>query len=291
MIIRDLWEFGGWIAADLLEIPCAVIGLSGGIIMPFEAIKALVAESLNRIRRSYGLSTDPDLDLLYRFLRLDLIPPSYRPPEITPTAATHTIRPVSFDQTVSSQPPSWLRELPHQKTILVTLGTVSNQHLEIFQSIAAGFREEAINVIITVGTSLEPSLLGQQPGHIRIEQYVPYSLLIDYLDAVVMHGGFTSVMTSLSKGLPIVFVPLSADQPRNAARFTHLGAGLTVQRSELTARSIRGAVIEVLHNPSYRNAALGIAQELQELPGPEYAAELLTRLAREKKPIVAGKLG
>jgi MGT family glycosyltransferase len=225
--------------------------------------------------------------MLYRYLRLDLIPPSYRPAGITPPAVTHTIRPVSFDQTVTGEALDWLEDLPHRKTILVTLGTVNNQHPEIFATILEGLREEEINVIVTVGGSLEPSALGSQPDHIRIEQYIPYSLLLDRLDAVVLHGGFTTTLTVLSKGLPAVFVPMSLDHPVNAERFTQLGAGLTVQRSELTPQSIRNAVRKVLHDPSYRDGARRIEQELWAQPGPEHAAELLTRLAREKMPIVS----
>jgi UDP:flavonoid glycosyltransferase YjiC (YdhE family) len=291
VIVRDMWEFGGCIAAEMLGIPHAVIGLSGGVIVPSEDIKVHIADPLNEIRQRYNLPPDPDLDMLYRYLRLDLIPPSYRPPHIKPLVTTHTIRPVSFDQTVTGEIPEWLDDLPYRRMILVTLGTVNNQHPEIFQTMLAGLREEAINVIMTIGSSLEPSMFGSQPDHIRITSYIPYSLVLDRLDAVVMHGGFTTVLAVLSQGLPVVFVPIATDHTLNAQRFTQLGAGLIVTRHELTPQSIRDAVRTVLHDPSYRQAARRIAQELRGQPGPEHAAHLLTRLAREKQPILTDDQG
>ena len=45
------------------------------------------------------------------------------------------------------------------------------------------------------------------------------------------------------------------------------------------------AVREVLANPSYRENAERMRDEMELLTGPEYAVELLERLAVEKQPL------
>jgi UDP:flavonoid glycosyltransferase YjiC (YdhE family) len=52
--------------------------------------------------------------------------------------------------------------------------------------------------------------------------------------------------------------------------------------------AIRSAVRTVLHDPRYRENADRLRQEIAMLPGPEDAAILLERLAREQQPIANG---
>jgi hypothetical protein len=53
---------------------------------------------------------------------------------------------------------------------------------------------------------------------------------------------------------------------------------------ELAGR--RAAVREVLSNPRYRENAARLQQEIQLLPGPEFAVQLLEKLARDGCPIM-----
>jgi UDP:flavonoid glycosyltransferase YjiC (YdhE family) len=87
--------------------------------------------------------------------------------------------------------------------------------------------------------------------------------------------------------LPLVSVPLGADQPLNAAACAALGVGVTVGPEERTPEAIRAAVRKVLAHPTYRQNAERVRDELAALPGPEYAVALLARLARDKQPILA----
>jgi UDP:flavonoid glycosyltransferase YjiC (YdhE family) len=87
----------------------------------------------------------------------------------------------------------------------------------------------------------------------------------------------------------MVIIPLGADQPTNAARCAELGASRTLDQAQLTSEHIRDVVLDVLHTPSYRQAAERLRDEFDALPGPEFAIELLERLARDKTPIIASR--
>src|SRR5205823_2473797 len=83
---------------------------------------------------------------------------------------------------------------------------------------------------------------GPQPAHVRVERYVPQSLLFPACDLVVTHGGYNTIMAALTHGLPLVLVPISADQPFQAQRCAEIGVGRVVPSRELTAEALRVAV-------------------------------------------------
>ncbi len=87
----------------------------------------------------------------------------------------------------------------------------------------------------------------------------------------------------------MVILPLGADQPENAARCAELGASRTLAEDHLAPEQIRDVVLDVLHNPTYRQSAERLRDDFERLPGPEFTVELLERLARDKVPIIASR--
>jgi UDP:flavonoid glycosyltransferase YjiC (YdhE family) len=93
-------------------------------------------------------------------------------------------------------------------------------------------------------------------------------------------------MAGLEQGLPMVAVPLAGDQPSNAQRCCELGVARVIGPDQRTPEAFRRAVREVLRNPAYRENAARLRQEIQLLPGPENAVQLLERLVRGGRPIM-----
>jgi UDP:flavonoid glycosyltransferase YjiC (YdhE family) len=120
--------------------------------------------------------------------------------------------------------------------------------------------------------------------------HVPKSLVLDACDLLVSHWGSGSMLAALDRGLPMVNVPVAADQPWNAARCAEAGVGLTVGPNERTPEAIRAAVRTVLADPTFRQNAQRIRAEIQAMPGPETAVRFLERLAVEKRPFVPGSI-
>jgi UDP:flavonoid glycosyltransferase YjiC (YdhE family) len=78
---------------------------------------------------------------------------------------------------------------------------------------------------------------------------------------VITHGGHGTVMKALIAGVPLVVVPLGRDQPDNAGRVVHAGAGIRL-RKNATASALRAAVSRVTKDPRYRAAARRMAARL-----------------------------
>ena len=183
--------------------------------------------------------------------------------------------------------PAWVSDLPDQPVVYATMGTAFNQVECILEVVLEGLRNESITLIVTTGRDRDPASFGSQPPNVHLERYVPQSLLFPYCDLVLTHGGSGTVLTALGHGLPMIIVPVSADQPDNARRCEQLGVARVIPPENRTPAAFRDAVREVLGDPRYRRNAGQLREEMVRLPGPEQVVGWLERLAVEKQPLVA----
>jgi len=288
VLVRDPMEFAGCVAAEVLGIPHAACGALFSFWQgawhgaPGEVGKP----KLDDLRRAHGLPPDPDLVMLYRYLYLALLPPAFLDPGLTPPPTVHFLRPVSFNQSGAEALPPWVARLPECPTVHASLGTVFHRTPGVFTAILEGLRDEEINLILAVGRDQDPGAFGSQPPNVHIERYIPHTLLLPHCDAVITHAGFASVMACFEEGLPMVAIPLAGgDQAGNARRCAALGVARVVAPDGRTPEAIREAVLDVLDDPHYRENAEHLRREIQALPKPEHAVELLERLALERVPL------
>jgi UDP:flavonoid glycosyltransferase YjiC (YdhE family) len=95
------------------------------------------------------------------------------------------------------------------------------------------------------------------------------------------------VVGALLHGLPMVVIPIGADQPRNARRCEDLHVARVVNAPNAKSDLVREAVSDVLADPAYRLNAERIRDEIAVMPGPDHAVRLLERLAAERRPLVS----
>jgi UDP:flavonoid glycosyltransferase YjiC (YdhE family) len=285
VIVRESFEYGGCVAAERAGIPHAVVEV--GAHQPSYFLGLGLAESLDAVRADFGLPPDPEAAMLARFLHLSSVPLGFQDPAepLPPTA--HTLRHVPFDVSGEEMLPDWIVNLEDKPTVYVTLGSVLGQHTALLSTLIAGLRDEPLNVIVPIGRSQDPAVFGPQPSNVYIERYIPNSLLLRYCDVVVSHAGWSTTLGALSVGVPLVCIPLTADQPANARRCADLGAGLVVDPTEVTPEAVRDAVNTILTTPAFCGSARRVQAENEALPGPEIAVGLLERLAQYREPINA----
>ncbi|MGW6934511.1 nucleotide disphospho-sugar-binding domain-containing protein [Lentzea sp. NPDC054927] len=85
-------------------------------------------------------------------------------------------------------------------------------------------------------------------------------------EVVRPHAGYSGVREALTAGVPMVCLPLFADQPRNAARIQDLKAGIQVAVKDLSAAVLAERVQHVLDTKTYCDTAVSFAAEMAELP-------------------------
>ncbi len=97
--------------------------------------------------------------------------------------------------------------------------------------------------------------------------------------AMVGHGGFGTTLLGLASGLPMVVMPLFADQPHNARRVEAVGAGIVLEGGAAAVVSLPGAVQRLLADPCYRTAARHIADEISGLRPVSASVAFLEQVA------------
>ena len=117
--------------------------------------------------------------------------------------------------------------------------------------------------------------------------HLHHGALLPRCDLVITHCGFGTIMGCLAAGVPMVVIPVQADQPRNARRCVDLGVARVVGPGERYAQGHPGGRCAVLAEPSYRRNAARLRDEVAALPRMDRAVALLERLAVERQPLLA----
>ena len=276
VVACDEVDFGSMIAAERLGLPHAtvLVTATGSFVRP-----EVVAKPLDALRAKHGLPADPGLAMLARDLVLSPFPPSFRDPACPLPPNTLSIRSGTVDSAAAADAPPWVPPRPDRPNVYFTLGTVFNEESgDLFTRVLAGLRELPINVVVTIGRGLDAEVVGRQPENVQVERYIPQSALLPSCDLMINHGGSGSVIGALAHGVPMVVLPLGADQPLNAARCEELNVGIVLDAVTATSESVTEAATTVLREPNYRVAAQRIRDEIAALPGAEAAVPLLEGL-------------
>ncbi len=284
LIVHEAAEYAGPLCAELLGLPHTVVRSDSG--SSSYADRRAVADALAETRRHVGLPPDPDAEMPFRYLQLSFAPPGLDETEQDGAPTCHRLRPIETRPSDDQALP-WLDRRSgsgDRPTVYVTLGTVYNSSA-LLATILEALAAEPVDLLMTVGPGEDPDQLGPQPANVHIARWIPQDEVLPHCDAVITHGGYGTVSAALRNGLPLVVVPISADQPLNARRCSELGVSTTVAADERTPDRIRAATLDVLGDPTYRQAAQRIAAEALRRPDLDHALDLLETLARDRLPL------
>jgi zeaxanthin glucosyltransferase len=171
----------------------------------------------------------------------------------------------------------WER-LDGRPLIYASLGTLQNGSEVIFRTIAAACAGLDSQLLISLGGGLDPARLGELAGDPLVVRFAPQLEILKRAALVITHAGLNTVLESLSEGVPMVAVPLGNDQPGVAARVKAHGAGVVVPRHRLNHARLRKAVLLVLREAEYREAARALQKSIQRLDGPSRAADIIEQV-------------
>ena len=274
LVVRDTAEFGAALVAERYRLPCVRVGCSLAVMDAVFAPAA--ADGLAVLRAAEGLPADPGGGTLLAGVYLTQFPQSLEDPTV-PADGAWRFRDVAPPR--EPLPDWWAgRDDP---LVYVSFGTVApSQGLfpSLYRAVLDSLAELPVRVLVTVGEAADPAALGSLPPGVHVERFVPQDQVFGAATVMVTHGGSGSVLGALAAGLPLVVLPLFADQPRNAARVTALGAGTSVAGGPPAAGQIGAEVAAVLDNPAYRIGAQRVADEIEALPTADQTAGMLAEL-------------
>ena len=248
---------------------------------------AQVAISLARVEASALAHTAPALepydsrigDQIKASAYLTRFPPSVDPSPYPATLRFREAGPADVGRPPSAPLPDWW-DGSDAPLVYVTFGTMAGGTPAgdaAFRAALDAVRGLPVRVLLTAGRATDLQALGDVPANVHVEAWVPQADALAAAAVVVCHGGSGTTFGTLAAGLPLVIVPMFADQPANARLVESAGGGLVVEptggpggRIGLPAPGdaprIRQALELVLADGSYRQAARGLAAEMSALP-------------------------
>ncbi|ADB51130.1 glycosyltransferase [Conexibacter woesei] len=152
--------------------------------------------------------------------------------------------------------------------VYATLGSVAPTlalAAPVYRAIVDAVAELPVRVLLTVGRQPDPDTLGPLPPNVRAAAWVDQAGVLPGAAVVVCHGGSGTTFGALAAGVPLVLLPLFADQPVNARRVVEAGAGIAVAPPH-AADDVRAAIEQLLSTPAHRDAAGAIAREMCAAP-------------------------
>lgn len=267
VLVCDEADFGALVAADALGVPHAtVLVLAAGSFARDE----LLEEPLSDLRADYGLGPMPPSAMAAAGLVLSPFPNGFRDPRFPLPPGTRGVRTIDRAPRVARARP----------LVYVTLGTIFNiESGDLFERVLTGVARLDVDVLATVGPQIDPIEVGPTPPNVRVERFVPQGDVLREAAVVVCHAGSGSVLGALTFGVPMVAIPLGADQPWNGDRIDELGLGIVLDPVSATPEDVCAAAARVLERPQFAESAGALAAECAALPPPADALAAIEALA------------
>jgi MGT family glycosyltransferase len=181
----------------------------------------------------------------------------------------------------STESPSWADD--RAPLVYITFGTLVGsmpEAMAVYRTALDAIAELPVRALFTTGRGFDTNALGAIPANVHIEAFIPQRDVLPRAAAVVCHGGSGTVLGALAAGVPMVVVPIGADQPHNAQRIAATGAGLAAPHPD--ASTLRAATERILAEPAFRSNARKLAAEIASLPTVERAVAALIGVAERR---------
>jgi MGT family glycosyltransferase len=216
---------------------------------------------LNQARAEFGLAPLHDLDDVVAKASRVLVctSPSY---DFAADAVPGNVRYVGpqLDDAAARTWESPWGSADERPLVLVSLSSTVMGQEGLLQRAVDALGQLPVNALVTTGPAVDPATI-RAPQNVSVEQWARHADVLPCCSAVLTHGGHGTVIKALAAGVPLVIAPLGRDQPDNAARVIHAGAGLRVRKSADPA-TLQRAIALVLDDHRYRAAARRMAQVL-----------------------------
>jgi MGT family glycosyltransferase len=239
--------------------------------------------SLNRARTSLGLA--PLLSVFDQYQAADrVLILSSRAFDFQADRLPANVRYVGtpFDEAPSTQWRSPWPEDDQRPLLLVSLSTLAQGQGPLLHRVLEAVGMLSVRALVTLGPSLNPAEFKAPPNAI-LETFIPHAAVLPRAAALVTQCGLSSVSKALAHGVPLVCIPLVADQPDNAARVVAAGAGIRLD-PKASPRQIATAIDRVLTDESYRDGSRRMAAIMSPERGAEAAVAELEAMATETSP-------
>ncbi|MDT0457402.1 glycosyltransferase [Streptomyces sp. DSM 41527] len=265
LILHESTEYGGYLAAEILGIPHGALDI--GPMAPYA--HPAVTEELNRQREKFGLAPVTDAWHPFRAFRAGVVPEDFYPTDSRLPSGRY------YQVPAGAAPGGLDPEIAGLDTdrplVLATLGSNATRlpggaHT-LLDTIIEALGELPVTGVVALGADRDPKQWdGPRRDNVHLTSFVQQELLLRSSDLFLTHAGFNGTREALAAGVPMVAVPLFAEQSHNASRLEQLGVGTRMNVQDVTRDALAAALRNVLDDRSYRSRAQGLQRRSHALP-------------------------
>ncbi|XP_069450363.1 UDP-glucuronosyltransferase 2B17-like isoform X2 [Ovis canadensis] len=143
-------------------------------------------------------------------------------------------------------------------------------------SMITNMTEERANTIASALAQIPQKVLwrysGKKPDTLgpntRLYDWIPQNDLLGHpkTKAFITHGGTNGIYEAIYHGIPMVGIPLFADQPDNIAHMKAKGTAVSLDFEKMSTRDLLNALNEVINNPSYKENVMWLSTIQHDQP-------------------------
>ncbi|XP_021485037.1 UDP-glucuronosyltransferase 2A3-like [Meriones unguiculatus] len=143
-------------------------------------------------------------------------------------------------------------------------------------SMVKNLTEEKANLIASALSQIPQKVLwrysGKKPttlgSNTRLFNWIPQNDLLGHpkTKAFITHGGTNGIYEAIYHGIPMVGIPMFADQPDNIAHMKAKGAALKMNINTMTSSDLLSALRAIINEPSYKENAMRLSRIHHDQP-------------------------
>jgi len=173
------------------------------------------------------------------------------------------------------EPDGWTRPAEAKKVLLVSLlGSAYHAAQEMYHQCAAAFTDlPGWHVVLQTGSADD---LGERiPRNFEVRPWASPLTVLEQADVWVTHTGMDSSSQGLCSGVPMIAVPNGPGQSLYADRLVELGVARRVDAADVTAATLRTALMELIGDPQVAARSAWLWSEVRAEGGTRRAADLI----------------
>ncbi|XP_062963871.1 UDP-glucuronosyltransferase 2A1 isoform X4 [Cynocephalus volans] len=143
-------------------------------------------------------------------------------------------------------------------------------------SMVKNLTEEKANLIASALAQIPQKVLwrykGKKPATLgtntRLYDWIPQNDILGHpkTKAFITHGGTNGIYEAIYHGVPMVGIPMFADQPDNIAHMKAKGAAVELNMNTMTREDLFNALRAVINEPSYKENAMRLSRIHHDQP-------------------------
>jgi MGT family glycosyltransferase len=164
-------------------------------------------------------------------------------------------------------------KLKNKKVVYISLGTIVNFDSNFYKRCFEFFKNCEAIFILSIGNNLNIDDFTDIPENFIISNYVPQLEILKRANAFVTHGGMNSVSEALYYNVPLVVIPITADQPFVAQRVSELGAGISLIKDNVNEENLKHSLERIMNEEIFNKNAKQISESFKKAGGYKRAAD------------------